>query len=1070
MAETVGTRGTLENLVEMLVRVPELADPAVRDQLIEQMRLVLRRTLRVKRFDDVRHEMSSLVNTSAACSGGLRVLASIVAEQHVGDTSAIHAAVAELSPGLLSGPDRDHLRSLLSNLAASQVAEAVDGLGGAEQLYSMRTWRDTAGAIKIMEGLPIPDDGVPQVLAFASRLSELLTGPIADGLRTWVDTVAGGLGVDLAALVLLRGGAGPLPATAAPAFTPPSPRTPSSRRSETRVVGGGVPIRNRNFTGRSELLDQLSEVLSSGAQAAVLPPTIHGLGGVGKTQLVVEYLYRHLDDYEVVWWIPAERTATVLGALTQLAETLRLTVTEDRQQTARTVLDALAGLRVPWLLVYDNADDPDALKPLLPATGGHVIVTTRNPEWGSVGRPIEVNVFPREESIQMLEGRGLHMRPGEANELAEKLGDLPLALEQAALWCRSTAMPVSEYIELLDSHSRTDLLSESKPYGYPVTVTAFVTLASETLRTTAPASAQLFELLSFLSGEPVSLNLLSRGRSADVTEPLRSTLNDPVKLSRVVRDLNNRGLAKVDPAQRIQVHRLVQDILRDILPPDLAKVTLRNTQRLLAEANPGDPDELGGLDVQAELGPHLDRAQMIYSDDAGAVKTVLDHTRYLYIIGDYENSLRLATEAAGHWAKPTENPERGPNGLATLRARSMMANALRVLGRASEAATLVRDTYDRMCASPRLGELHEFTLIHANQVGAHLRIDGRYNDALEFDKASLDRHRRVFNATEAYTLRAQANFAVDLRMIGDFATAFEQDRDIANHWEDVGGSDPRALAAYINQARNYYGMGAYRAGLDWIQQWREPLAEALGAGSSQVLLAERTYAILLRKLGYLDDARWILREHFERTLSRFGDTHEFTNAAAVSYANVLRQVGGTYEAAQLLDEAIARYDEYFGVKHPLTLAAKVNQAILSRAMGDPDQARALSESCYTGFGEVLGPNHPYTLCAGVSLASDLALAGVHAQACELSEKMYTVSQELSGGGHEARNGGEHPYLLMRGINFAHDLRAVGRTAEADKLRRTSLQALREALGATHPEVEAIERDERTEGDIEPPPT
>ncbi|MFD0597432.1 hypothetical protein ACFQZ4_38355 [Catellatospora coxensis] len=230
----MGTRGTLENLVEMLVRVPELADPAVRDQLIEQMRLVLRRTLRVKRFDDVRHEMSSLVNTSAACSGGLRVLAAIVAEQHVGDTSAIHAAVAELSPGLLSGPDRDHLRSLLSNLAASQVAEAVDGLGGAEQLYSMRTWRDTAGAIKIMEGLPIPDDGVPQVLAFASRLSELLTGPIADGLRTWVDTVAGGLGVDLAALVLLRGGAGPLPATAAPAFTP-RPRARPARAGPRRA-------------------------------------------------------------------------------------------------------------------------------------------------------------------------------------------------------------------------------------------------------------------------------------------------------------------------------------------------------------------------------------------------------------------------------------------------------------------------------------------------------------------------------------------------------------------------------------------------------------------------------------------------------------------------------------------------------------------------------------------------------------------------------------------------------------------------------------------------------------------
>jgi len=1069
MAESVGTRGTLENLVDMLVRMPELADPAVRDHLVERVRQELRRPLRIKRFADVRPELSSVVNACNACSGGLRVLASVVTEQHVGDVSALRATVVDLSPGLLSVPDRDHLRGLLANLPANQIGEAVDGLGGAEQLYSMRTWRDTANAIRIMEGLPIPEDGVPQVLAFASRLSELLTGPVSDGLRIWVDTVAGGLGVDLAALVVLRGGAGPLAAT--PAFTPPSPRGGAvPRRSETRVVGGGVPTRNRHFTGRSELLDKLTDVLSSGEQAAVLPPALHGLGGVGKTQLVVEYVYRHLDDYELVWWIPSERTATVLASLTQLAETLHLTVAEDRQQTARTVLDALAGLRVPWLLVYDNADDPDVLKPFLPATGGHVIVTTRNPEWGAVGRPIEVDVFPRDESIQLLEGRGLQLKPGEAESLADKLGDLPLALEQAVLWCKSTAMPVTEYIELLDGHRRSDLLSESKPYGYPITVTAFVTLASETLRKNAPATAQLFELLSFLSGEPVSQNLLSRGKSANVTEPLRTTLNDPVALSRVVRDLNNRGLAKVDPAQRIQVHRLVQDILRDILPADRAEETLRNAQRLLAAANPGDPDERGELESQAELGPHLDRARMIYAEDDDARVAVLDHARYLYLIGDYENSVRLATDAAAYWGSRVGHPLLGPDGLYTLRSRSQMANAMQVLGKSSEAREIARDTYDRMCASPLIGELHEFTLIHANQVGRDMRIAGQYNEALEFDTGSLERHRRVFNASEAYTLRAQANLAVDLRMIGDFAKAFEQDREIANHWEDIGGSDPRALAAYINQARNYYGMGAYRAGLEWIQQWREPLAEALGAGSSQVLLADRTYAILLRKLGYLFEARAVLREHFERSMTRFGETHEFTNAAAISYANVLRQVGELDEAAQLIEDAIERYDTYFGVRHPLTLAARVNQAILMRSMGDHDDARSLGESCYDDFTDVLGPNHPYTTCAGVSLATDLALAGEHSAACELSERMYQISQQMSGGGHEARNGGEHPYLLMRGVNLAHDLRSVGRTGDADRLRRSSYLALREALGANHPEVQAIERDERTEGDIEPPPT
>jgi tetratricopeptide (TPR) repeat protein len=526
----------------------------------------------------------------------------------------------------------------------------------------------------------------------------------------------------------------------------------------------------------------------------------------------------------------------------------------------------------------------------------------------------------------------------------------------------------------------------------------------------------------------------------------------------------------VDAAQRIQVHRLVQDILRDIMPPDRARETLRNAQRLLATANPGDPDEQGDLESQAELGPHLERAKMIYAEDIEARQVIVDHVRYLYIIGDYENSLRLATEAEEFWAKEEPGPLMGPDGNMTLVVRGQIANAKRVLGQAQEAQQLARETYDQMRSSPRLGDKHEFTLILGNQVGHDLRINGNYSDALEFDKESLGRHQEVFGPTAAYTLRSQSNLAVDLRMIGEFVDAFEQDRTVASHWEDVGGSDPRALAAYINMARNYYGMGAYKAGLEWLEQWRAALNEKLGAGSSQVLIAERTYAILLRKLGQLFEARAILRDHAERAVLRFGEVHEFANAAVMSHANVLRQTGDLNEAATLSSGAVGRYRAYFGDSHPLTLAAQVNQAIILRSLGEHDRVRQLNQECYDKFTAVLGPTHPYTTCAGASLATDLALAGEHGAALELSEAVYQVSQAMAGGGHEARDGAEHPYLLMRGINLSHDLRAVGRGDEADRLYKTSLAALKDLLGAGHPEVQAIERGERTEGDIEPPPT
>ena len=298
-------------------------------------------------------------------------------------------------------------------------------------------------------------------------------------------------------------------------------------------------------------------------------------------------------------------------------------------------------------------------------------------------------------------------------------------------------------------------------------------------------------------------------------------------------------------------------------------------------------------------------------------------------------------------------------------------------------------------------------------------------------------------------------------MVGDFAGALALDRDIAAHWEDVGRSDPRALAAYINMARDYYGMGAYQAGLEVLERWRSILQDLLGPGHSQVLIAGRTYAVLLRKTGRPAEAVEVIRENQERVQSRFGPGHEFAIAATCSLANVLRELDELDEAERQLDDALRRYAEGFPALHPL--------AILYRAHGEPARARTLDERCYAELGRVLAPDHPYTVCAGTSLATDYALAGEHERAVELSRRMVDASRAIAGGGHEARDGAEHPYLLLRGINLSHDLRATG-SRDADALYAEMLGGLRRSLGTDHPEVVAAEQGHRTEGDIEPPPT
>ena len=1073
MSDTHFGRSQLDSLIESLLQVPELADRDVRDARVSELRSTLRRPFDPARHASARDDLSSIVALCASSSGGLRTFARIVHRHHPGEASARLVALTNdiVGPALLSPPDREALRRILVQISIVEVAEAVSVLGDVPELRTLQIWRDIPAAIRVMERLALPESGVAPLLAFAERLAIIETGPEAAELRAWLGTVAGGITQTNAPL------RGPSVAPAAPAFTGPRElgQQRARRAEEPGLIWSGVPIRNRNFTGRGALLDRLAEALRTGSTTSVLPQTLHGLGGVGKTQLVIEFVYRHLDQYDLVWWIPAEQTATVLTSLSQLAERLGLPTAEDRQETARTVLDALAGSDLAWLLVYDNADDPATLQQFLPSTGGHVIVTTRIQEWSKVGVSIEVDVFQREESVELLSNRSrddqgnVRISADEADELADKLGDLPLALEQAAAWYLATAMPIREYIDLLDNHIK-ELLDEGKPANYPLTVAAFVGLAIEKLRATEPATAQLFSLFAYLGGEPVRQSLLRQGSNAEISEPLRTVLGAAIPTSRLVRDLSRYGLAKVDPTQRVQVHRLVQRVLRDTLTPEQRQETLRNAQNLLAAANPGDPDELGELERQREMGPHIEPADLVHAENLASRQAVLDHARYLYLSGDYENSRYLAQLAATAWEQDTSNSRLGPDGELTLLARAQVANATRMLGDSSVAGNIIHDTYQRFQRSPLLGPRHEFTLITGNQVSHDMRIGGRYSEALEFDRENVALHRVVFGAGETYTLRALGNLAVDHRLIGQFADALALDEEIASHWEDVGGIDASALRAYMNMARDYYGLGAYAAALTQLERWRSVQLELLGPRHGQVLLAERTYAITLRKAGRLAEAAAVIRDNYHRTMTRFGPHHEFSVAVAMSYANLLRETGELDEALDQISAAVGRYETDFGARHPLTLVAHTNEAIIRRARGELPEARVLDEHCHRHLSTVLGPQHPYTICAGTSLATDLSRAGEHEAALELSRSMRELSGSSYHGGHAARDGAEHPYLLSRAINLSHDLRATGSVEEGKSLFQESLAGLRHALGNDHPEVAAAEQLQRLEGDIEPPPT
>ena len=147
-----------------------------------------------------------------------------------------------------------------------------------------------------------------------------------------------------------------------------------------------VPTRNAVFTGRVEVLEQLHDRLAGTSMAVVAPMALHGLGGVGKTQVALEYAHRYMADYDVIWWIPAEQDELINGALAPMAQSLGIRSRDSIPETAQAVREALR-LGRPydrWLLIFDNADNPSEVKEFFPGGSGHVIVTTRNPAWSVV--------------------------------------------------------------------------------------------------------------------------------------------------------------------------------------------------------------------------------------------------------------------------------------------------------------------------------------------------------------------------------------------------------------------------------------------------------------------------------------------------------------------------------------------------------------------------------------------------------------------------------------------------------------------------------------------------------------
>ncbi len=350
--------------------------------------------------------------------------------------------------------------------------------------------------------------------------------------------------------------------------------------------------RNPFFTGREEELEQIHKALRKHNAVAVAQQlyALCGLGGIGKTQTVLEYAYRYRDEYAAVMWVKADTQESLLSDMLSLASVLDLPE-KNVQDQAVTMAAIVRWFREQrsWLLIFDNADDLRLAQGYIP-TGyrGHILLTTRAQTTGRLAYRLEVEEMnPTIGALFLLRRTGRVTPDGTldevsiderdmAMELVRELGGLPLALDQAGAYMDECACSLADYRYFYQTRSLALLsLRGGIVDDHPESVATTWSISFAEVERLHPTAADLLRVCAFLDPDAIPEELIVGG-AAELGPYLADSAPDALALNQAVGALWKYSLIRRNVETRmLSLHRLVQVMLKETMD--------ENTQRLWAE-------------------------------------------------------------------------------------------------------------------------------------------------------------------------------------------------------------------------------------------------------------------------------------------------------------------------------------------------------------------------------------------------------------------------------------------------------------------------------------------------------
>ena len=703
---------------------------------------------------------------------------------------------------------------------------------------------------------------------------------------------------------------------------------------------------------------------------------ITGLGGVGKTQLLLELVYRMKDKNKScsIIWIPATDMESLQKTYRNVAQQLGIPGSgEERADVKRLVQAHLSKESAgQWLLVFDNADDIDmwTAKPGTEQTSDHlidylprnrqgcIIFTTRDRKTAiklAQQNIIEVPEMDEDMATELLQkclvNQDLVNNKQDTKALLAQLTYLPLAIVQAAAYINENDIVLADYLSLLAEQEEEviDLLSEEfeddwryRNVKNPVAATWLISF--EQIHHRDPLAAEVLSLMACVDAKDIPQSLLLPGPSRKKETDAIGTLNAYSFISRRKVDLG------------LDLHRLVHLVMRNWLRKEglLAQWTHKAITRL-DEVFPDHNHK--NRNVWRAYLPHACfalRSDLIKKDDERRTELAWRVGMCLYSDGRYNEAEILFYEV-----KETYKMVLGGEHPDTLTSMNNLASTFRNQGRWREAEELfvqVMETSGRM-----LGEEHPSTLTSMANLASTFRNQGRWEEAEKLDVQVMETSKRMLGEEHPSTLTSMANLASTFRNQGRWEEAEKLDVQVMETSKRVLGEEhPSTLTSIANLASTFRNQGRWEEAEKLDVQVMETSKRVLGKEHPSTLASMNNLASTFRNQGRWKEAEKQFVQVIEMRKRVLGKEHPDTLRSMANLASAFQNQGRWKEAEELFVQVMDTSKRVLGAEHPDTLASMNSLAFTLKSQSHTKEAVSLMRNCFQLRKRILGPQHPHT--------------------------------------------------------------------------------------------------------------